>query len=472
MFETDEVAWATRVFQDCQLGDERRVGRLIQMAALHAGSPEASTAAMCAGDTAAKEGAYRFLRNPHFETADVDEGAFCATAENVKDFPLVLAIQDTTTVSFTRASWHALAESGSPTGFLAHTTLVVDPVRRMPVGVVDQDRWIREPKSKRPGRATRRQRAYEDKESHRWEEATKRTLERLGTTDNVIHVADREADIFEYLSYLKTGRQRFVLRACSDRALMTADGRHLWESLEAQAVVATRTVLVEQRGGQAESISQPKRGARRAREAVVELRAAVVKLKPPLGKAAEYPAFEVHAVLVRESDAPAGTEPIEWMLLTSEAITTKTELDRIVSYYECRWMIEEYFKVWKSGCRIEDRPLMSVETVDRMLAVTAHVAIRLMQLHAQGNRADDTTPCDEILERDEWHCLWVCTSAGKPVPKSPPSARWAFQTIARLGGWLNTKATGRIGWKALWNGWDKLEARLIGWRAANAASGK
>ena len=104
MFEADNSTWATMKFGDCELGDERRVARLVQLATLHAGAPEASTAAMCAGDAAAKEGAYRFLRNGHFETADIDEGAFCATAEEARDLPLVLAIQDTTTASFTRAS--------------------------------------------------------------------------------------------------------------------------------------------------------------------------------------------------------------------------------------------------------------------------------------------------------------------------------------------------------------------------------
>lgn len=464
-FETDNYAWAERVFGDCQLGDERRVKRLVEMAALHAGAPEASTSAMCRGNKAAKEGAYRLLRNDCFETAEIDEGAYLAAAEAAQGLPLVLAIQDTTGVSFKHATAQVLAESGCPTGFLAHTTLLVDPATRLPIGVVDQDRWMREPKEKRSGKAARKDKAYEEKESHRWEEASERVRGRLGTTDNVINVCDREADIFEFLHYQVERRQRFVERACNDRSLVTAEERHLWAAIEAQPVLGTRTVVVEQRGGQRASIGQNERAPRRAREALVELRAAQVVLKPPAGKATDYAPLAVNAVLVREPNAPAGVEAIEWMLLTTEPVTTEKQVAQVVHWYECRWTIEEYFKAWKSGCRIEKRPLMSVDTLERMVAITAHVAVRILQLHALANSADDKTPCDRVLSTDEWHCLWACTSYAKPVPAKVPTVRWAYETIGRMGGWLDTKRTGRIGWQTLWEGWDKLQQRLAGWRA-------
>ena len=465
-FETDNNTWAERVFGDCQLGDERRLRRLVELAALHAGDPEASTAAMCGGDSAAKEGAYRFLRNDRFETADIDEGAYQAAAEAAQVLPLVLAIQDTTGVSFTHATAQVLAENGCPTGFLAHTTLLVDPAHKVPIGVVDQDRWLRQPKAKRAGKAARKEKAYEDKESHRWEEACDRVRGRLGTMANVITVCDREADIFEFLHYQVERQQRFVVRACSDRALVTAEEQHLWAAVEARPVLGTRMVAVEQRGGQRGSVSQSERLPRRAREALVELHAAQVVLKPPAGKAADYTPIAVNAVLVREAHAPEGVEAIEWMLLTTEPVTTEKQVAQVIHCYECRWTIEEYFKAWKSGCRIEKRPMMSVDTLERMVAITAHVAVRILQLHALANRADDSTPCERVLPTDELHCLWACTSYGKPLPAQVPTVRWAYQTIGRMGGWLDTKRTGRIGWQTLWEGWDKLQQRLAGWRAA------
>jgi hypothetical protein len=465
-FETDNRAWAERVFGNCDLGDERRVNRLVELATLAAGEPEASTSAMCHGDRAAEEGAYRFLRNPKFETADIDDGAYAATAEAARGLPLVLALQDTTAVSFTHATAQVLAEAGCPTGFLAHTTLFLDPRDKSSLGLVDQDRWLRQPKAKRAGKAARKERAYEDKESHRWEESCARMRGRLGEAGNVITVCDREADIFEFLHYQAKHRQRFVIRASNDRALVTTEKKYLWAALGERPVLGTRTVHVEQRGGQRASISQSERLPRKARETSVELRSAQVVLRPPDGKAADYAPLAVNVVLVREPNPPAGAHALEWMLLTTEPVTTEKQVEQVVYWYECRWVIEEYHKAWKSGCRIEKRPLMSVDTLERMVALTSHVAVRILQLHALANAAgSDTTPCDRALTTEEWHCLWASTSYGEPLPAEPPTLRWAYEAIGKLGGWSNSKRTGRIGWQALWEGWDTLQQRLAGWRA-------
>lgn len=464
-FESSNHAWAEQMFGECQLGDERRVRRLVELAAMHASDPEASTAALCAGDEAAKEASYRFLRNDKFATADIDDGAYLSAAEAAQGLPLVLAIQDTTAVSFTHATAQVLAESGCPTGFQAHTTLLVDPARQVPLGLIDQDRWLRPAKEAR-AKEKGQKKAYEDKESHRWEEACERVGERLGSMANVITVADREADIFEFLHYLSQGRRRCVIRASSDRVLTTMENRTLWATLEAQPVMAERAVVIRQRGGQRGGVKQSERSPRKAREARVEVRSAAVVLKPPAGKATEYGPVALNAVLVREMRPPEDEPGIEWMLLTTEPVRTAAQSDAVVDWYGQRWTIEEYFKAWKSGCRIEQRPMMTVDTLERMVALTAHVAVRIQQLHRLGNTADDTTPCDGVLSTEEWKCLWTFGAKGKPVPKEPPSLRWAYQSIGRMGGWLNTKRTGRIGWQTLWKGWDKLQQRLGGWLAA------
>ncbi len=47
-------------------------------------------------------------------------------------------------------------------------------------------------------------------------------------------------------------------------------------------------------------------------------------------------------VYVREANPPAGEEPIEWMLLTNEPVVTLDDAWRVISWYEQRWVIEEY----------------------------------------------------------------------------------------------------------------------------------
>lgn len=468
--EKNAFEWAENVFGECELGDERRTRRLVQLAALAADKPGESIAAACCGDLAAQEGAYRLMRNKGFPTTDIDDGAFMAAANAGRGRPLLLAIQDTTGVSFTHETAQEFAEYGCPTGFFAHTTLLVDAESKAVLGVVDQERWMRKPQAERPDKEARKQRAYKDKESFRWEQASRRVHGRLDDASNVMDVGDREADIFEYLHYLQETKRRFTIRSRNDRELLqTPTGQRLWSTLEAQPLLGLRTIVVEQRGGQTKSVSQNARAARSRREVVLEIRAAQVTIRPPPQKAAGFADITLHAVLVTERNPPKKGEPLEWMLLTSEPVDTLEETDLVVGYYECRWLIEGYFKALKSGCQLEHRPLQTRDRLERMIAIISHVAVRIAQMHWQANEADDETPCTQHLTQDEYSCLWASTERGKKRPKRTPSAGWAYRAMARLAGWTDTKHTGRIGWRTIWRGWDTFQQRMVGWNLAIAA---
>jgi hypothetical protein len=123
-------------------------------------------------------------------------------------------------------------------------------------------------------------------------------------------------------------------------------------------------------------------------------------------------------------------------------------------------MIEVFHKAWKSGCRMGERPFQTLDNLERIMAVTAHIAVRLLQLNLLGEGGDEDS-CETVLSRDEWQCLHVIAKPGTRPPKRAPSARWALHAIARLGGWYDTKKTGRIGWQTLWHGWELFQARLI-----------
>ena len=58
-------------------------------------------------------------------------------------------------------------------------------------------------------------------------------------------------------------------------------------------------------------------------------------------------------VLAEESDPPEGEEPIRWLLLTSRKITSFEEARRIIGIHRRRWDIEVFFRVLKTGCRVE-----------------------------------------------------------------------------------------------------------------------
>ena len=53
-------------------------------------------------------------------------------------------------------------------------------------------------------------------------------------------------------------------------------------------------------------------------------------------------AVNLHLVDVREVDAPKGTEPIHWLLLTSHMIEAFGQARLMLEFYRKRWIIEEF----------------------------------------------------------------------------------------------------------------------------------
>lgn len=464
-------AWAESVFGGCQLGDPRRTRRLVDYVGRQARNPRGSTAQVCRDSSAASEGAYRMLRSDEFKPAKIAESMLQSTAALAAGRPHLLAIEDSTDVSVHhQALADELREEGCPTGFMVHNVLLVDFERTEPLGLIEQERWIRA--ENRPGKETRRQRPHEEKESARWKRCHAQMVLRVEASERIVTVCDREADIYEFLQYMLNGGHRFVVRASNNRS--TTDDSNLWDEATQAQVLATRSIRIAQRGAQRAQNGQKARKARKERQAVLEVRATQVTLRPPQSrKVALAEPIVLNAVYVTETQESAAenTEgPLEWMLLTTEPIDTSEQVERIVRMYECRWLIEEFHKSWKTGCRLEKRPLQSLDAVERMMLILAPIAVRMLQMRSLIDQDDTDPSCETVLERDAWKCLWASTSPGKPLPSSTPDIRWAYFAIARLGGFMDTKRTGRPGWQALWQGWQTLLERLSGWRLAIAAA--
>jgi hypothetical protein len=379
-------------------------------------------------------------------------------------------IQDTTSASVKyRPLADEIKSAGSPTGFMVHSTLAVDGETGYPIGILDQQRWIRLPKAER-------QRAADDagglKESGRWQNAAVRSRDILARGDvpftgGIVSVADREADIYSFLRWHSEEQVGFVVRSKHNRAESDGAGLRIWDSSDGFQFAGTREITIPQRGGQGVSFNQRERAPRKKRAAHTELWArSHISIVDPK---AEGKPIIINAVLVRERSVPQGEEPLQWRLLTDQPVETVQDVLRVVQYYEQRWTIEEFHKIWKTGCRVEVRPLQDPDTIERMLVITAAIGIRLLQLHRLANDADDKdTPCAKILDEDEWLCLWATVEPNAPMPSRPPTARWAFRAIAKLGGWYDTKKTGRVGWQTVWRGWFKLQEYVVGWRAARS----
>jgi hypothetical protein len=247
----------------------------------------------------------------------------------------------------------------------------------------------------------------------------------------------------------------------ADDASETAH-KHLREQVASTPILAERTLDV--RGRNPKSTDDRKRKQpREARTATVEIRAARVKLRGPNRPGGKLADVEINVVLVSEPNPPPGAEPIEWLLLTDLPIDTVEDVDRVIGYYKCRWQIEIYYKILKSGCKVEESQLERAERFEPYLALCMIVAWRVMYVMMLGRECPDL-PCDVAFEDDEWRAVYA-TVKKEPPPSQPPPMKTIIGLVASLGGWLGRKCDGEPGPKAMWVGMQRMTDLALGWRA-------
>jgi hypothetical protein len=441
----DTTNWAVTEFADADLGDLRRTQRLVRLAHVLAQNPGAALPEACGGSAMLKA-AYRFFDNDDIEPPDLVQSHIEATYDRLNRVPLVLAVQDTT-----EADWTSLRATGglgplSSTacqGLFVHTTLAITP-DRVPLGLLAQQVWARDPDDIGKS-ARRRQLPISQKESQKW----LHSLEAVFTARDccpktrLVSVGDREADVYDLLSAPRPEGVDLLIRASWDRCV-SGPHRYVWASVEAHPIVDEIIVQV------------PRRGTQPAREATLSLRYCRLTLSPPQHRKREgLPHVELWAVLVREVEPPAQVEPIEWLLLTTVAVASVDEAIERVQWYSCRWGIEVWHRILKSGCRLEARQFATAERLRRCLALYSVLAWRIYYATMLA-RAVPEAPCSVLLEPEEWQALYCAIHRVPTPPAEPPSLGQAVNWIAQLGGFVGRRRRDQPGAEVLWRGFQHL----------------
>lgn len=447
--------WSQAEFQSIDLGDQRLNRRLIQVAEQSAEHPSAPIN-QASQDWADAKAAYRL-----FDNAQVQAEAILAPHQQhverrIAAHPLVLVVQDTTTLNY---SHHPQTEGLGPIGtrdqhlkgLLMHTSLAFTP-QGLPLGVLDQQIWARDPET--PGKQhQRKQRPMAEKESQKWLTALHHTVPRVAKPVRAITVCDREADLYEFLCEAQQLNTHYVVRATQDRRLDSTT-ELLGETLEACPVAGRMNVQV------AAKAQEPARVAR------VAVRFREVTLHPPYRPKSlqpqPLPPLQVWAVLVQEIDPPAGVTPLEWMLLTNVAVETFEDAGERVQWYRVRWNIETYHKVLKSGCRVEACRLETAQRLTRYLTLQSIVAWRLFWLTYM-NRSHPQARCTAVLAEHEWQALYCRLHHTTVLPPELPNVRQAVRWIAQLGGFLARKGDHEPGVTTIWRGWQRLTDIAATW---------
>jgi len=387
------------------------------------------------------------LSNPAVDPIAIGQSHRQQTRRLCAPHPVVRCVQDTTDLDFTRRTGiQGLGKTGngSGRGLLQQTALAVLPDGSL-LGILDQQWHIRvEP----PQGETRQERLSRWRESQVWADA----IAAVGPAPEgcrIIHMGDRQSDDGDTMAQAEHEGVGFLLRARHDRRVVDPVHGYLWERMHAQPLAGRKELAI---GRQRNDDNPIKRSGR---VASVAIRYASVTLARPAPTLPPMPPRQVWAVLACEIHPPAGEEPLEWMLLTREPVNDLADALKIMGWYEKRWVMEEWHRVEKEGCRLDETQLDDVRDIQRLAAITGIVAVRLMQLRdlarqAETNAAQNTPQALALAVPAVW--IAVVAKLGQLAPEALTPSRF-YRLIARRGGHVGRKHDGPPGWKTLWRGW-------------------
>lgn len=440
-----DTGWATWEFERVGLSDGRLDRRLWHIAEDLSRQPEYPIN-QASEDAAATKAAYRFFDNEKVTAAKLFSAHRDRTLMRMRDEPIVLAIQDTTFLNFTgHKKTRGLGPIGdskaNAQGLIVHSCLAVTP-HGLPLGVLSHTCWARA--GYRKSDEALPEIPIEKKESRRWIQTLQETAKLSVSHANsmVVTVADRESDIYEFLLEAQALNAKYVIRACYDRHVHHDEYKRLQDYLSSVDAIATVEIDVPTQ----------------RRKASLELRFAAVTLRPPERMTRSKKKLHVSCWVIHvcETTATAEFEPLTWTLLTNIPVTSEEQAVERLGWYRRRWSIEEYHKILKSGCTVEDCRLQTAERLTKYIALISVIGWRIFWM-VHISRTDPNAPVEVALTQVEIGSLRSLKRFREKLPRGTTlTIKQAIIAIACLGGYLNRKNDPPPGATVLWRGWQRL----------------
>lgn len=427
-----------------EFADKRHFKRFSTIMTAFLNHPTASIPEACAGSASTKA-TYRFLDSEHIDTETLDEGSYKATVQRCTQYQIVLGVQDTTSLNFSthpETTGLGYIDGQHTRGALLHSCIAVSE-GGLPLGILDRLLWVRDENDfgKKQDRWKKR---TDEKESWRWPLTEKTVEERVAEDIHLVMIADREADLYDYIARPRRKNCDMLIRWTQNRSLADGSEHKLFEHMEAQPIQGTAHIQVTDKK------------TMKKRDASLSYRWAKVTLKPPEKLHLVYKEpVTVWIILVREENPPKGSKRIEWKLMTTMEVGSLDDAHRMVRWYSYRWLIERFHYVLKSGCTIEKLQLEDISRLERAIVLYMIVAWRLLYITYLARLAPESS-IEQVLEPYEWKALYCMSERTKLLPSRVPTIVEAVRMIAKLGGFLGRKGDGAPGVKVLWRGFIRL----------------
>jgi hypothetical protein len=432
-----------------ELGDKRLSARLPRLLEQLASEPTASISAACKDPYQAKA-AYRFVGNDDVTAEAISKITREVTIANINAAkPTVLLIpQDTSELNYSSLkATNGLGNIGSSKtsmGILVHSAVAISEMGEV-YGLLAQKIWVRPPEDFGKSDACRTKLPIEEKESYKWLE----TLENAGAyfpeCTNVVHICDREGDIYELFCKAEKDGAKYLCRRFHNRPIADESGMKKLDDLANVQPESGRISVHVPRDSHTNS------KARNAEVGIKYGKCAITKSTKLTGNKDLPESIDVYYVSAVEIDPPQGQDKISWQLITN--IPTENFDDAVtrIQWYTQRWKIEIFHRTLKSGCKVEELQSETADKLMKLIAIYSIIALHIMLLSYIA-RTRPNESCEICFTEDEWKILYRVANKTKIIPEKPPTIYEAVVMIAKLGGFLARKSDGFPGVTVIWRG--------------------
>ena len=441
--------WAAQEFAGSVIPNRRSMHNLIKSTEVLSNVDGSSYSSIIG--QAGRQAAKRLFDHTKCTPENLLKGHYEQTAARCSGQDFILCIQDTTTLDY---STHTSKENLGPInsnlasrGLLAHSVLAFSS-EGLPLGLLHLDLHIRDREAGHISQ-DRRTKAIEDKESMKWLNGAKSVAKLLSHVPRVLIVQDREADIFDFFAQPRRTGFDILIRACHPRKVLLTelDGIAPKDPTTMTAAIENAKVI-----GQIK-VRIPRRGTRKERIATLNIQVRPMTILPPHRRPGK--GENVTVIRAEEANPEPGSELISWTLMTTVAINSLEEAEKMVKNYEKRWVIERFHHTLKSGCKVEKLQICSAHNLKNALAVYFMVAWKVMSIKYMADIHPDESP-KAVLDSDEIETL-------KMVCKRPvDTIRQAAIELARLVGYEYYKNAPLPGDLTIWRGIKKIQLILQG----------
>lgn len=428
-------------FPNLDFGDIRRDQRFVKMIDNLSTQPGSSIPKQNKNwyDTKAT---YEFFKNEDVSIDSLQQLISSYGVSQIKSKEPLLIIHDISNISYNdlKAEGLGYLDNKEGRGILCYSSIAAS-TEGLPLALMYQHTWTR-PLEELGKSKSRKSRSFEDKETYQWYRGMTEVNKCLGNTLQKIHIADREADVYDlFFSAYEKGTD-LLIRARHNRQL--SNGCSLWNHIAGLPAQQLVTIQVPDETGKKK----------------IDIEAAVryqeVEILRPSTSKNKYESVRLTAIEVKQTGkVKQEEERIYWKLLTTVEVKNVKDVLQCVKWYTYRWLIERFHYVLKSGTRIEELQLKQAASLQKAISVYSLAAFRIMQLVYQSRKMPNAS-CEVILTKQQWTVLYMLIHQQNKVPKQAPTLSDAVKWIGKLGGHLGRKSDGPPGLKTVWLGYQRL----------------